>query len=91
MAEKIDKLSLQSLHELLQTKADQNHTHLFSGSIESALMLNGVPAKSFLRNDLANQQIKSYNDGASLAVESVNTSIKLEAGRRTAALSLIHI
>ena len=86
MAEKLDKLSLQSLHELLQTKADQNHTHLFSGSIESALMLNGVPAKSFLRNDLANQQIKSYNDGASLAVESVNTSIKLEAGRRTAAL-----
>ena len=86
MAEKLSKLSLQALYELIQTKADQTHTHLFSGSIESALMLAGVPAKSFMRNDLADQQIRSFNDSASLAVESLNTSIKLEAGRRQAAL-----
>ena len=48
---KMDKseLSLQSLYDLIQQKADTNHTHTFIGSIESALSLQGVSYEYFVR------------------------------------------
>lgn len=73
-------LSLQALYDLLKTKADTAHTHVFVGSIESALSLNGVTYDKFLRNDLKDQLIKSYNDSVTLSLESNNSKLKLEAG-----------
>ena len=86
MAEKIDALSLQSLFELIQSKADIEHTHIIAGEIESAVMLGGVHAKHYLRNDLGAQVINSYNDDTSLTIESEKSSVKLEAGRNQALL-----
>lgn len=48
----IKDLSLQSLYDLIATKADKTHTHAFVGSIESALSLNGITYDKFVRNDL---------------------------------------
>ena len=86
MAENISELSLQSLYELVQTKANKEHNHVIVGSIESALMLGGVPAERYLRNDLSNQIVSSHNDDASFTVESEKSSVKLEAGRNKALL-----
>lgn len=86
MAEKIDALSLQSLYELIQTKANIEHTHIITGEIESAIMLGGIPAQHYLRNNLGAQTINSYNDDTSLTIESEKSSVKLEAGRNQALL-----
>lgn len=72
-------LSLQSLNEQLQTKADINHTHTFIGSIESALSLNGVTYDKFLRNDLKDQTIQSYYTSTSFGIASSNTKVRLIA------------
>ena len=52
----IKDLSLQSLYDLIATKADKTHTHAFVGSIESALSLNGITYDKFVRNDLKDRQ-----------------------------------
>ena len=64
------ELSLQSLYELIQTKADKTHTHTFIGSIESALSLQGVTYDRFMRNDLKDQKLKAKFDIVTWGTES---------------------
>ena len=79
------ELSLQSLYELIQTKADKTHTHTFIGSIESALSLQGVTYDRFMRNDLKDQKLKAKFDSVTLGIESNDTTftIKSEHNRAT--------
>lgn len=73
------ELSLQSLLEQINQKADSNHTHTFIGSIESALSLQGIPYNFFVRNDLKDQLIKAYYDDVSFALGSKNSELKFKA------------
>lgn len=73
------ELSLQSVYDLIQQKADVNHTHTFVGSIESALSLQGVPYWEFVRNSLKDQRIKAYYDNVTFGVGSKNSELVLKA------------
>ena len=74
-----NELSLQSLYDLIQKKADNNHTHTFIGSIESALSLQGISYENFARKDLKDEEVKAYYDEVTRAISSKNTTITLKA------------
>jgi hypothetical protein len=84
----IKDLSLQSLYDLIATKADKTHTHAFVGSIESALSLNGITYDKFVRNDLKDQTIKAFYDSVTFGVASNNTIITLKAEDNRARLEI---
>lgn len=84
----IQDLSLQSLYDLIATKADKTHTHSFVGSIESALSLNGVTYDKFVRNDLKDQVIKAFYDSVTFGVASNNTVVTLKAEDNRARLEI---
>ena len=74
------ELSYKALLELLNTKADKNHTHQFVGTIDNARSLNNVTFDHFIRSDLKDQIIKTNQTSGSLTVESNNSLIKAIAG-----------
>ena len=82
------ELSLQSLYELIQTKADKTHTHTFIGSIESALSLQGVTYDRFMRNDLKDQKLKAKFDSVTLGIESNDTTFTIKSERNRATIEV---
>ena len=84
------ELSLQSLYDLIQTKADKTHTHTFIGSIESALSLQGVTYDKFVRNDLKNQKIKAYYDNVTFGISSLDTTITFKSEHNRATLEIFN-
>ena len=82
------ELSLQSLYDLIQTKADKTHTHTFIGSIESALSLQGVTYDKFMRNDLKDQKLKARFDSVTLGIESNDTTLTLKSEHNQATVEV---
>ena len=83
-----DNLSLQSLKDAIENKADKDHTHAIAGNIESALMLNGVTYDKFIRNNISDQTIDSNTDNNSLSVKSNTTTVAIKSGDNRARLEI---